>query len=233
MSKAIQPVLTLSDVGQAYPQAGQAPLQILDQANLGLHAGECVALVGPSGSGKSTLLHIAGLLEKPSAGVVMIKGVEATHLPDAARTVMRRQHIGFVYQFHHLLPEFSAVENVIIPQMVNGVPKKAARERAEMLLAHMGLAERLKHRPGKLSGGEQQRVAIARALANKPEILLADEPTGNLDPETAEAVFHMLLDLVKTENVAALIATHDHDLAMRMDRQVTVERGAVVALSEV
>ena len=207
-------------------EAGALP--ILRGADLTLVPGEIVALVAPSGSGKSTLLHLAGLLERPDGGKVLVRGRDAGTLPDGERTAIRRDSIGFVYQFHHLLGEFSALENVVLPQMIAGVSKRAAQERARTLLAAFGLAQRASHLPGKLSGGEQQRVAIARALANAPAVLLADEPTGNLDVATADVVFAELLATVRTHGVAALIATHNPDLAARMDRTVTLRDGRVV-----
>ena len=209
-------------------EAGALP--ILRGADLTLVPGEIVALVAPSGSGKSTLLHLAGLLERPDGGKVLVRGRDAGTLPDGERTAIRRDSIGFVYQFHHLLGEFSALENVVLPQMIAGVSKRAAQERARTLLAAFGLAQRASHLPGKLSGGEQQRVAIARALANAPAVLLADEPTGNLDVATADVVFAELLATVRTHGVAALIATHNPDLAARMDRTVTLREGRVVPL---
>ena len=201
---------------------------MLRGVDLTLAGGEIVALVAPSGAGKSTLLHLAGLLEKPDGGAVIVQGREAGALSDTERTAIRRDTIGFVYQFHHLLAEFSALENVMLPQMIAGVPRTVAAARARELLGAFGLAPRLAHLPGKLSGGEQQRVAIARALANRPAILLADEPTGNLDVHTAGAVFEELLNTVRGQGVAALIATHNPDLAARMDRVVTLRDGAVV-----
>ncbi|KAA5607646.1 ABC transporter ATP-binding protein [Roseospira marina] len=222
------PALALRGVRRAFQQAGAPDLSVLDGADLTIDAGEIVALVGPSGSGKSTLLQIAGLLERPDDGEVVLAGQAASGLGDGGRTRMRRRYLGFVYQYHHLLPEFSAEENVIVPQMVAGVGRKAARERARALLDRMGLATRGHHRPGQLSGGEQQRVAIARALANAPRVLLADEPTGNLDPNTADAVFNEFLRLVREEGLAALIATHNPELAARMDRVVTLREGKVV-----
>ena len=203
---------------------------MLRGADLALRAGEIVALVAPSGSGKSTLLHLAGLLERPDGGSVLIDGRDAGALSDAERTAIRRDKVGFVYQFHHLLAEFSALENVALPQMIAGRRRGEARQRATALLRAFGLAERVAHLPGKLSGGEQQRVAIARALANAPRILLADEPTGNLDVDTADVVFEELLRAVRGENLAALIATHNPDLAARMDRRVTLREGHVVPL---
>jgi lipoprotein-releasing system ATP-binding protein len=221
--------LVLRDVRRTYrTEAGE--LSVLRGADLALRGGEIVALVAPSGAGKSTLLHLAGLLEMPDGGSVFVDGVDAGALPDAARTAIRRDMIGFVYQFHHLLGEFTAVENVVLPQMIAGKSRKAAAERAMALLSSFGLAPRSGHLPGKLSGGEQQRVAIARALANAPHVLLADEPTGNLDVDTAGVVFEQLLSTVRRENLAALIATHNPDLAARMDRTVTLREGKVVAL---
>ncbi|NKC31366.1 ABC transporter ATP-binding protein [Falsiroseomonas selenitidurans] len=204
-------------------------LEVLTGADLTLAAGEIVALVAPSGTGKSTLLHLAGLLERPDAGEVFFAGQPAGTLGDDARTAIRRTGIGFVYQFHHLLPEFSALENIALPQMAAGVAKSAADARARSLLADFGLAGREAHRPGRLSGGEQQRVAIARALANRPRVLLADEPTGNLDVGTSDRVFAELLEAVRGQGMAALIATHNPDLARRMDRVVTLSEGKVVA----
>ncbi len=208
--------------------AGELP--VLLGVDLVLHPGEIVALMAPSGAGKSTLLHLAGLLEKPDGGQVLVGGRDAGALDDTARTEIRRDQIGFVYQFHHLLPEFSALENVILPQMIAGKPRKAAETRALALLAGFGLTARARHYPGKLSGGEQQRVAIARALANMPCVLLADEPTGNLDVATAGVVFAELLHIVRTTGVAALIATHNPELAARMDRTVTLRNGRIVTL---
>ncbi len=208
--------------------AGELP--ILVGAELTLRAGEIVALVAPSGAGKSTLLHVAGLLDKPDKGAVLVGGADAATLADAARTAMRRDRIGFVYQFHHLLGEFTALENVVLPQMIAGRPRKAAEAAGMELLVSLGLGARAGHLPGKLSGGEQQRVAIARSLANRPGVLLADEPTGNLDMDTAETVFAALLAIVRGRGVAALIATHNPDLAARMDRRVTLRGGKVVPL---
>jgi lipoprotein-releasing system ATP-binding protein len=207
-------------------EAGELP--VLTGADLTLHPGEIVALVAPSGTGKSTLLHLAGLLEKPDGGEVLVDGRPAGTLSDDARTAIRRTTIGFVYQFHHLLPEFTAIENIALPQMAAGVARAAADARATELLHAFGLRGREQHRPGKLSGGEQQRVAIARALANRPRVLLADEPTGNLDVGTADRVFGELLHAVRGQGVAALIATHNPDLAARMDRVVTLRDGRVV-----
>jgi lipoprotein-releasing system ATP-binding protein len=221
--------LVLRGVERTYRTEG-GDLPVLRGANLTLRAGEIVALVAPSGSGKSTLLHLAGLLEKPDGGTVVVEGREAGLLSDAERTVIRRDTIGFVYQFHHLLAEFSALENVVLPQMIAGKRRRACEERAKMLLAAFGLEPRARHLPGKLSGGEQQRVAIARALANAPRVLLADEPTGNLDVGTAAIVFEELLSTVREQHVAALIATHNPELAARMDRRVTLNEGKVVPL---
>ncbi len=209
---------------------GEARLQVLDGAEMQVKAGEIVALVGPSGAGKSTLLQIAGLLERPDSGQVLINGEDAARASDDRRTKLRREHLGFVYQYHHLLPEFSAIENVVLPQMVAGLNREAARERGLSLLSRLGLAARAEHRPGQLSGGEQQRVAICRALANQPRLLLADEPTGNLDPHTSETVFNELLALVRGEGLAALIATHNPDLARRMDRMITLADGKLVGV---
>jgi len=221
------PPLELRDVRRIYRSEG-GELPVLRGANLQLRGGEIVALVAPSGAGKSTLLHLAGLLEKPDGGAVLVQGRDAGTLPDASRTAIRRDTIGFVYQFHHLLAEFTALENVVLPQMIAGTARSAARARAMMLLESFGLGPRAGHRPGKLSGGEQQRVAIARALANAPKVLLADEPTGNLDVRTAGVVFEELLATVRREGVAALIATHNPELAARMDRTVTLRDGMVV-----
>ena len=197
--------------------------------DLSLNAGEIVALVGQSGAGKSSLLHIAGLLEAPTSGEIFIEGVAASRLPDLERTLIRRDKVGFVYQAHHLLPEFDALENVLIPQMIAGRSKAAAKAEATRLLTVLGLGQRLSHRPSQLSGGEQQRVAIARALANKPRILLADEPTGNLDPRTAGGVFDALIQITRAQGLAALIATHNFDLAARMDRALLLDQGKLVA----
>ena len=220
-----EPLILASVVRTYRSDAGDLP--VLRGVNLTLRAGEIVALVAPSGTGKSTLLHLAGLLEKPDGGQVLLDGRDAGALADRERTALRRERIGFVYQFHHLLAEFSALENVALPQMIGGVSRRAAQARAHQLLESLGLGARAQHLPGKLSGGEQQRVAIARALANAPKVLLADEPTGNLDVGTAEAVFDELLQVVRRQNVAALIATHNVDLARRMDRIVTLRGGRV------
>jgi lipoprotein-releasing system ATP-binding protein len=221
--------LSLRGVDRCYRQ-GDRELWILRGAAADLYAGQAVALVGPSGSGKSSLLHIAGLLEKPQAGQVIVGGRDCVALPDGERTRVRRTGIGFVYQFHHLLPEFSALENVVVPQMIAGVRRKEAGVQALAALTALGLGERAEHRPGQLSGGEQQRVAIARALANKPALLLADEPTGNLDPETSERVFGELLSLIHSTGLAALIATHNMDIARRMDRVLTLQGGKLVEM---
>nr|WP_221246654.1 ABC transporter ATP-binding protein [Acidocella aromatica] len=220
-------MLRLEAIQRTYKTDSEA-LTVLDGAELSVNRGEIVALVAPSGSGKSTLLHLAGLLEKPDGGRVLIDGVDAGALSDDARTAIRLRKVGFVYQFHHLLAEFTALENISIPQMIAGVPEAAANKRSMELLEKFGLAARAAHPPGKLSGGEKQRVAIARALANSPALLLADEPTGNLDVATANIVFEELLHVVRSENVAALIATHNPDLAARMDRQVTLRDGGLV-----
>ncbi len=216
--------LVLKDVVRTYrTEAGSLP--VLRGADLALRPGEIVALVAPSGAGKSTLLHLAGLLEQPDGGQVIVQGRDAGRLSDKDRTAIRRDAIGFVYQFHHLLGEFTAIENVMLPQMIAGTSRRDARARAVALLSGFGLEARLDHLPGKLSGGEQQRVAIARALANAPKVLLADEPTGNLDVATAAVVFEELLHIVRGQNVAALIATHNPELAARMDRTVTLRDG--------
>ena len=219
--------LRLDHVQRHYAQ-GDERLDILTGADLTLAAGEMVALVAPSGAGKSTLLHIAGLLERPDGGDVIVNGLVSAELDDAARTRLRRETIGFVYQSHYLLGEFSAVENVMVPQMLRGLPRGEARQRSTELLRLLGLAERAEHRPVAMSGGEQQRVAIARAIANAPRVLLADEPTGNLDPPTAERVFAMLGAIVRATGLAALVATHNLDLAARMDRRVTLRSGKIV-----
>jgi lipoprotein-releasing system ATP-binding protein len=227
---AQDPVLFLDHVERRFRQ-GSTFLEILREADLALWPGQSVALVGPSGAGKSTLLHVAGLLEKPDGGEVYVSRAPTAYMADDARTQIRRVEIGFVYQFHHLLPEFSALENVMIPQMIRGLSRAEAAERANALLGYLGLTGRSHHRPAELSGGEQQRVAIARAVANAPRILLADEPTGNLDPRTAEHVFSALTALVKASGLAALVATHNMDLAQRMDRRVTLEEGKIVELT--
>ncbi|EXL09901.1 ABC transporter ATP-binding protein [Aquamicrobium defluvii] len=222
-------VLELKGVERHYQQ-GERRLTILSGTDFVLRSGEMVALVAPSGTGKSTLLHTAGLLERPDGGDVVLAGRNCGRLSDDQRTAIRRNDIGFVYQFHHLLPEFSALENVMMPQLIKGLPRAEAAERAGQLLDYMQLGKRTTHRPSELSGGEQQRVAIARAVANAPLVLLADEPTGNLDPVTASYVFQALSALVRQSGLAALIATHNHELAARMDRRVTLSEGKVVPL---
>jgi len=221
------PILALDKITRTFHQ-GDKTLEVLKGVDLVLQPGEIVALVGQSGSGKSTLLHITGLLERPDGGEIRLEGVRCNDLDDGGRTAMRREKIGFVYQHHHLLAEFSALENVMLPQLLNGLSKAEARERSEQLLKMVGLQDRADHRPGKLSGGEQQRVAIARAVANVPRLLLADEPTGNLDQETAERVFNALVTLVRGTGIAALVATHNPDLARRMDRIVRLNGGVLV-----
>ena len=227
MTTPMQAALRLDAVERTYVQ-GENRLTVLDRADFAMQPGEMVALVAPSGSGKSTLLHIAGLLERPDGGEVYVDGQPCGTFDDAARTRLRRTSIGFVYQFHHLLPEFSALENVALPQMIRGLSQAEANKRAEELLGYMRIGKRASHRPAELSGGEQQRVAIARAVANSPHVLLADEPTGNLDPSTSAHVFDALTALVRQSGVAALIATHNHELAQRMDRTVTLEAGKIV-----
>ncbi|MEP7174882.1 MAG: ABC transporter ATP-binding protein [Aestuariivirga sp.] len=221
------PAVELRHVARSYAE-GKGRLDIFKDLSIEVYAGEIVALVGQSGAGKSSLLHIAGLLEAPTAGEVFISGQNCTALDDAARTRIRRIGIGFVYQFHHLLPEFSALENVVMPQLIAGAKKPAAVERAKDLLDRLGLAERFEHRPSEMSGGEQQRVAIARAIANRPLLLLADEPTGNLDPDTAARVHMEFLRLIKEEGLGALIATHNIPLASRMSRIVSLQSGILV-----
>jgi lipoprotein-releasing system ATP-binding protein len=225
-----EPAIVLKGIERRYLQ-GSTTLEILRGADLALWPGEAVALIAPSGAGKSTLLHIAGLLEHPDAGDVIVGGKSTRHLADSERTQIRRSEIGFIYQFHHLLPEFSALENVMLPQMIKGLNRAEARRRAAELLTYLGLKARLDHRPAELSGGEQQRVAIARAVANGPRILLADEPTGNLDPRTAEHVFATLAQLVQASGLAAIVATHNLELAARMDRRVTLQEGRIVELT--
>ena len=224
-----RPLLFLHAISRRFGQ-GDSTLDILKSAELAVWPGQSVALIAPSGAGKSTLLHIAGLLEQPNSGEVYIDSVATSDLTDLERTRIRRSDIGFVYQFHHLLPEFSAVENVMLPQMIRGLKRSEARARATELLSYLGLKDRLTHRPAELSGGEQQRVAIARAVANAPRILLADEPTGNLDQRTAERVFATMSQLVRASGLAAIIATHNLDIAGQMDRRVTIRDGAVVEL---
>ena len=219
-------VLSLQNIVHIYKQGGRE-LAVLNHLDLSIERGEIVALVGPSGSGKTTLLQIAGLLDTPTSGEVIINGEVMTGADDGKRTFCRRNNIGFIYQYHHLLPEFSALENVVLPQMIAGVDKNTASKKAAELLDQLGLADRLHHRPAALSGGEQQRVAIARALANNPAMIFADEPTGNLDPSTAEVVFKMLLGMVREKQLAMLVATHNLDLAAKMDRIVRLEKGVL------
>jgi lipoprotein-releasing system ATP-binding protein len=221
-------VLRLENVSRRYRE-GEGQLEVFRDLNLSLKAGEIVALVGQSGAGKSSLLHMAGLLEEPSAGEIYIDGAAASRLPEQERTRIRRDMIGFVYQAHHLLPEFTALENVVLPQMIAGKSRDQAAEEAKRLLNLLGLGARLTHRPAQLSGGEQQRVAIVRALANRPRILLADEPTGNLDPRTSGGVFDALLEITRAQGLAALIATHNFQLAARMDRALVLEQGRLGA----
>ena len=223
------PVIYLHEIKRQYTQ-GETQLTILDGAKLALWPGQSVALVAPSGSGKSTLLHIAGLLESPDDGEVYVGGIPTSQMTDAERTHIRRTDIGFVYQSHRLLPEFTALENVMLPQMIRGLKRSETIKRSEEILSYLGLGDRITHRPAELSGGEQQRVAIARAVANAPRALLADEPTGNLDPHTADHVFNALMQLVKATQVAMLIATHNMELAGRMDRRVSLVDGQVVEL---
>ena len=223
------PILELRNIQRRYQQ-GSTILDVLTDASLNVHAGEMKALVGPSGSGKSSLLNIAGLLELPDAGEVLIDGVNTTKITRNKRSNLRRTTIGFVFQFHRLLPEFSAVENVMIPQMLNGLDRHEANERAKQLLSMVGLQSRADHRPGLLSGGEQQRVAIARAVANAPRVLLADEPTGNLDPDTAKDVFSHLANITRATDTAAIVVTHNQQLALNMDSILTIENGQVVPI---
>ena len=229
MAEQQTPVVFLHEVERRYHQ-GDAVLEILNGGDLAIWPGQSVALVAPSGAGKSTLLHIAGLLEHADGGEVFLDGEPTAALSDSARTRLRRNSIGFVYQAHHLLPEFSAIENVMLPQMVRGLGRSEARKRASELLSYLGLGERLTHRPAELSGGEQQRVAIARAVANVPRLLLADEPTGNLDPKTSDHVFHALSQLIRASGLTVMLATHNMDIAARMDRRVTIKDGLVVEL---
>lgn len=226
----IHPVLQLSDLRRHYHQ-GNREIRVLDGASIEIYPGQAVALVGPSGAGKSTLLHVAGLLETPDSGHVLVGGRDCSKLSDRERTRVRRCEMGFVYQFHQLLPEFSALENVVIPQLILGTSRRQANQRASELLSSMGLAERLHHRPAELSGGEQQRTAICRALANSPRLLLADEPTGNLDPRTSDHVFASLIDLIRRTGVSALIATHNMQLAASMDRVVQLADGHLVEMT--
>lgn len=224
------PVLSLHDLRKTYNAGKPNEVRVLQGIDLQVAAGEIVALVAPSGAGKSTLLHIAGLLDTPDAGSVTIAGTDMTRLSDRKRTAVRRGQVGFIYQFHHLLPEFTALENIILPQLANGIGEKAAQDRAMALLDRVGIAERAAHRPAALSGGEQQRVAFCRALANEPALLLADEPTGNLDPDTSNRVFETLIGLVRDTGLAAVIATHNLELAARMDWQVRMQAGVLVSL---
>lgn len=219
--------LKLTDLTKVYNTGKPNEVRVLQGVSLDVAPGEVVALVAPSGAGKSTLLHIAGLLDTPDSGGVMIGGTDMTNLSDRKRTAVRRSTVGFIYQFHHLLPEFTALENIILPQLANGVSDHAAQTRAMALLDRVGIAERASHRPAALSGGEQQRVAFCRALANEPALLLADEPTGNLDPETSDRVFDTLISLVRDTGLAAVIATHNLELAARMDRQVRLNSGVL------
>jgi lipoprotein-releasing system ATP-binding protein len=220
-------VLRLEAITRLYRE-GEGQLEVFSGLSLAVNAGEIVALVGPSGAGKSSLLHIAGLLEAPTSGEIFIEGVAASRLPDTERTQIRRDKVGFVYQAHHLLPEFDALENVVLPQMIAGRTRAAAAAEATLLLEVLGLGKRLTHRPSQLSGGEQQRVAIARALANKPQLLLADEPTGNLDPRTAGGVFDALIAITRSQGLGALIATHNFELASRMDRILQLHEGRLI-----
>ncbi|QDZ10322.1 ABC transporter ATP-binding protein [Devosia ginsengisoli] len=222
-----KPHLVLTDVHRHYGQ-GESIVHVLEAANLTVNSGELVALVAPSGAGKSTLLHLSGLLESPQSGEVAIMGIPTSKLGDRGRTQLRRSTVGYVYQFHHLLPEFTALENITMPQLIAGKSQGDADRRSMELLDLLGVAPRASHRPAELSGGEQQRIAIARAAANHPKVILADEPTGNLDPETSDVVFAALANLIKNEGAAALIATHNHDLARRADRIVTLKGGLVV-----
>ena len=222
-------VLSLRNITRTYGE-GESKLRVFDDANMELQAGELVALIGPSGAGKSSLLHIAGLLEAPDSGGVFINGQDVANSSDKVRTQVRRSEIGFVYQFHHLLPEFTALENVMMPQRILGKSKREAGQRAEDLLTRLGLSSRMTHRPAELSGGEQQRVAIARAVANHPKLLLADEPTGNLDPRTADGVYAEFLRMIEEEGLTALIATHNLELSEQMDRVVRMEDGKLVSL---
>ncbi|MGY6412266.1 MAG: ABC transporter ATP-binding protein [Alkalilacustris sp.] len=222
------PALHLEGIEKTYNRGKRGEVRVLRGVSVALAPGEAVALVAPSGAGKSTLLHIAGLLDTPDAGQVWLGGADMTGRPDRARTAARRDRVGFVYQFHHLLPEFTALENIALPQMAAGTPRAAAEARARDLLDRVGVAGRADHRPAALSGGEQQRVAFCRALANAPSVLLADEPTGNLDPETADQVFGVMMALVRETGLAALVATHNLDLAARMDRRLRLDAGEIV-----
>ncbi|PID36698.1 MAG: ABC transporter [Rhodobacterales bacterium] len=223
------PILSLEGATKTYNADTPGEVRVLTGATLAIQPGEVVALVAPSGAGKSTLLHIAGLLDQPDAGSVRIAGEDMTRASDRRRTLTRRSQVGFVYQFHHLLPEFTALENIVLPQLAAGVSERVARARAENLLARVEVADRADHRPAQLSGGEQQRVAFCRALANAPGLLLADEPTGNLDPTTSDTVFGALMDLVRETGLSALIATHNYELAARMDRTIRLENGEIRA----
>jgi lipoprotein-releasing system ATP-binding protein len=228
--RTLAPILQLQGVTRSFRQ-GPREIVVLQGVDVALWPGQAVALVGPSGAGKSTLLHITGLLESPTSGRVIVNGRDCATLSESERTRLRRTEIGFVYQFHQLLPEFSALENVVIPQLILGRSRKAAEARARALLTNLGLGDRIEHRPAELSGGEQQRTAICRGLANGPKLLLADEPTGNLDPHTSAHVFRELIELIRRQGVAALIATHNMELARRMDRVLQVQEGRLVEIS--
>ena len=225
----VKPTLSLKKISKSFKQGSQI-LEVLKEINLDIMPGEIVALIGPSGSGKSTMLQIAGLLDRPSKGEILFDDMKCSKLGDGVRTALRRDYLGFVYQYHNLLADFDATENVMLPQLIAGVDTKTAREKSRWLLERLGLSKRLKHRPAELSGGEQQRVAIARALANSPKLLLADEPTGNLDPKTSESVFLELLSIVKETGLSALIATHNFELADKMDRKVKLQDGKLIDL---
>ncbi len=225
----VKPTLSLKKISKSFKQGSQT-LEVLKEINLDIMPGEIVALIGPSGSGKSTMLQIAGLLDRPSKGEILLDDMKCSKLGDGMRTALRRDYLGFVYQYHNLLADFDATENVMLPQLIAGVDTKTAREKSRWLLERLGLSKRLKHRPAELSGGEQQRVAIARALANSPKLLLADEPTGNLDPKTSESVFLELLSIVKETGLSALIATHNFELADKMDRKVKLQDGKLIDL---
>lgn len=225
----VKPTLSLKKISKSFKQGSQT-LEVLKEINLDIMPGEIVALIGPSGSGKSTMLQIAGLLDRPSKGEILLDDMKCSKLGDGVRTALRRDYLGFVYQYHNLLADFDATENVMLPQLIAGVDTKTAREKSRWLLERLGLSKRLKHRPAELSGGEQQRVAIARALANSPKLLLADEPTGNLDPKTSESVFLELLSIVKETGLSALIATHNFELADKMDRKVKLQDGKLIDL---